>query len=229
MSMKEKKFFAILIVTSFIFVISFSSNAKESDSLLEESYGKKIQKYLERSDNEEVSMSKSLELCENNTIVLPQKEINMAKDFYVSAGSDKKDAEGLAVEYVKEVNSLYQEAIKNGYTATDEEIKEHLELLKKEIDIAENKEEIYVFINTFDNEQDYWDFQFEMFKKDLPIQKYIAAKEQAFLDKCIKNNSKKTEARKVDATAVLEYQDEWDKQFLNMKENVVNKYDFLVE
>ena len=126
MSMKEKKFFSILIVTSFIFVISFSSNAKESDSLLEESYGKKIQKYLERSDNEEVSMSKSLELCENNTIVLPQKEINMAKDFYVSAGSDKKDAEGLAVEYVKEVNSLYQEAIKNGYTASDEEIKEHL-------------------------------------------------------------------------------------------------------
>lgn len=140
-----------------VFTVSFSSIAKEVDTLLEESYGKKIQRHLEFSNSEEVIMSKSLELCEK-----------------------------IKLCYLKQ--------------------------------------------NTFDNEQDHWEFQFEMFRKDLPIQKYIAAKEQTYIDKCVfKNNSKNAVTGERETIAVFEYQDEWDKQFSNMKENVVKKYDFSVE
>ena len=43
------------------------------------------------------------------------------------------------------------------------------------------REEIYNFINSFENEDAYWKFQFEMLKKDLPIQKYVSDKEKNLL------------------------------------------------
>ena len=138
----------------------------------------------------------------------------------MTSGYEEKEAEELAIQYVKEINVLYQEAIANGFTVTDEEIQEHLDQLKKQYETAENKDEIYAFMNKFENEQAYWDFQFEIFKKDLPIQKYNAAREQEFIEEQTVNDN---------PDEMLKAQDEWTDEFQDMKEDAIEEYDFTIE
>ena len=56
----------------------------------------------------------------------------------------------------------------------------NLEELKQFINQSENKEDAMAIIEQFDSEEDYWNYEFEVYKKDLPIQKYMAAKEKEF-------------------------------------------------
>ena len=66
------------------------------------------------------------------------------------------------------------------YTVTDQEVYDYLEKLKVFIEQSDNKEDAMAIIEQFDSEEDYWNYEFEVYKKDLPIQKYMAAKEKEF-------------------------------------------------
>ena len=83
----------------------------------------------------------------------------------------RKDAE--------ERNALYVEAIKNGYTVTDEEICAWLDELRTNLE-ADTTGVYQAAMEGFDSEEAYWDYEYEVYKVDLPIQKYVAAKEQEF-------------------------------------------------
>ena len=61
---------------------------------------------------------------------------------------------------------------------TDQEVYDYLEKLKVFIEQSDNKEDAMAIIEQFDSEEDYWNYEFEVYKKDLPIQKYMAAKEK---------------------------------------------------
>lgn len=185
-----------------------------------EKWGDSIQKYTDTVINHDKAIAESLEPAEDGKIILPQTEIDMAKDFYLSAGYGEDEAESLALQYVKEINVLYQEAISNGYTASDEEIREHLDKLKEQYQTAENKEEMQAFMDKFENEQAYWDYQFEIYKKDLPIQKYNAAREKEFLEEQASGNGQ---------TERLAAQEEWEDEFEYEKKAAVEASDFVVQ
>lgn len=182
-------------------------------------WGDSIQKYVGEFDAHDNAMEESLKQAKDGRIILPQIEIDMAKDFYIISGYEEQEAERLAVQHAKEINALYQEAIANGYTASEKEIREYLEELKRQFQIADNKEEIRIFMDRFESEQAYWDFQFEVYKKDLPIQKYNAASEREFIEE--QNAGGEQDG--------LEIQDRWVEEFERRKAKMVEKYEFVVE
>ena len=182
-------------------------------------WGDSIQKYADKIDGGDKAIEKSLKPAVDGRIVLPQTEIDMAADFYLISGYGEKEAKELALEYVKEVNALYQEAIANNYTVTDQEIEEFLEEQKRQYEQAENKEEVYAFMGRFENEQEYWEFQAEIYKKDLPIQKYNAAREREFMEEQISDGS----------ADGLEFQEKWEDEFNKQRAEAVEKYEFVVE
>lgn len=160
---------------------------------------------------------------------MPQIEIDQAKDFYISAGYSDAEAQEAAIAYVKEINTLYQEAIKHGYAVTDDEISAHIEQMKVDFQNAENKDEIYDFINSFENEEAYWDFQFEMLKKDLPIQRYVADKENEYINRNTPNNLSASANSVEYSDKVLEVQEEWVDQFEAIKDDAENRYEYKIE
>lgn len=71
----------------------------------------------------------------------------------------EEEAKSKAVEYVMEREALYQEALRNGYTVTEQEVLDFLEEQKEFIQMADNKEEVMAVINQFDSEEEYWKLQ----------------------------------------------------------------------
>ena len=103
-------------------------------------------------------------------------DIEQTKAFYTFTGLSEEAAQEKAVAYVQEREALYQEAIEHGYTVTDEEVWEYLEQLKDTIADAENGEEAQLIMDQFDSEEDYWNYEFYVYQKNLPIEKYVQAK-----------------------------------------------------
>ena len=48
-----------------------------------------------------------------------------------------------------------------------------MEELKKYITTSDNKDDAYAVMNSFKSDQEYWDYEFNVYQKDLPIQKYV--------------------------------------------------------
>ena len=226
----KRRIIPVILVFSFVCILSRSAMAEPSSLDKVKTWGDSVQKYVTNPIEEDTAVIQSLEVAKNNEIILPKVEIEQAKDFYIAAGYEEKEASELAVTYVKEINTLYQEAIKNGYTVTEDEISAYIEQMKKQFKSAENKEEIYNFINSFENEDAYWKFQFEMLKKDLPIQKYVSDKEKNFIDASIPNN---TSTRTIDnseyADKIMEAQEKWIDEFENMKDTAESNYSYTVK
>lgn len=221
----KKQIISVFLVFGLVCMLFISAMETNSNSSKVELWGEAVQEYVTSPIGEDAAVLRSLDVAVDNKITLPQIEINQAKDFYIIAGYGESEAYELAITYVKEINALYQEAIKNGYTVTEDEISAYLEQLKTEFNSAGNSEEIYSFINSFESEEEYWNFQFEMLKKDLPIQKYVAAMESEFVNASI-SNVPATET--YDATSE-EVQGEWERQFENMKDIVKTSYSYSIE
>ena len=112
---------------------------------------------------------------------------------------------------------MYQEAIKNGYTVTDEEVWTYLDELKKIIDSAENKEDAYAIMSAFDSEDEYWAYEFKVYQKNLPIQNYVKALETQFYEEY--SNSEK--AKSIEQT--------WEDYFENYKQELVQQKQYEVK
>lgn len=158
MKIKARIIIPGLIVTALLIVFVFPSPDKNANSSLMSEWGKILKGYAENTSDDPEAMARQ--------------EIQQATDFYILSGMNREDAEKEAARYVSQRNALYEEAIGKGYSVTDEEVREYLEQLKKTIDSADNREDVYTIMKAFDSEQDYWDFQFKVYQKDLPIQKY---------------------------------------------------------
>ena len=71
-------------------------------------------------------------------------------------------------------------------------------------------------IQQFDSEEDYWNYEFEVYKKDLPIQKYMAAKEKEFKEVAPQ------------AKSINEIEEEWQEYFVLIKAQAVENEEFKV-
>ena len=148
--------------------------------------------------------------------VITNKEVEQAMMFYTTFGMNQEDARKQAVLYVEEREALYQQAIEAGYTVTDQEVYDYLEKLKVFIEQSDNKEDAMAIIEQFDSEEDYWNYEFEVYKKDLPIQKYMAAKEKEFKEVAPQ------------AKSINEIEEEWQDYYEQIKAQAVENEDFKV-
>ena len=53
------------------------------------------------------------------------------------------------------------------------ELDQYIAELKETVSTAENREVAQDIIDSFDSEEDYWKYERELYKKLLPIQKYV--------------------------------------------------------
>ena len=108
-------------------------------------------------------------------ILITDSELNQMSDFYVLQGKSRQEADKIAKEYAQEYNALYVEAVKNGFDATDEEVKTYVDSLKEELNKPENKEQLNSVIKGFGS-----DYEYMVYQKQLPIQKYVKSLEKKY-------------------------------------------------
>ena len=113
-------------------------------------------------------------------ILITDSELNQMSDFYVLQGKNRQEADKTAKEYAREYNALYVEAVKNGFDATTEEVKTYVDKLKAELNKPENSEQLDSVIKGFGSEDEYWDYEYMVYQKQLPIQKYVKSLEKKY-------------------------------------------------
>ena len=143
-----------------------------------EMYGRNLKKDY---DSDEMSV-----YFKGKTAVITKKDLEMSIDNLVLSGLKEENAIKEAVKLTMEREALYEEAVAEGFNVTDDEIKDYFEELKGTMDKAENKVQVDAIIKGFGSEEKYWDFEFGIYKKDLPIIKYQEALETQYNDKDIK-------------------------------------------
>lgn len=149
-----------------------------------------------------------------NEILITNTEIEQAKEYYLLNGYTNDEAEKTAVDYMGKYNALYVEAIKKGYSVSDDEIYAYLETLKKSLDEAENQDDIQALIDGYGSEEDYWNYEYKVYQKSLPIQNYVRDLETEFASQCELERGSE------------EFQEEWLDYFESYKENLMNGQDY---
>lgn len=147
-------------------------------------------------------------------ILITNTEINQAVEFYTLSGDNKDDSTTKAVSYAETYESLYLEAIKNGCSVTEDEVKGKVEELKELMDTAENKDEIKKVMDPFGSEEAYWEYEYKVYTKSLPIEKYRASLEETFADQSQYEQGSE------------EYLDAWNKWYDAYQKELVNKQEF---
>ena len=135
-------------------------------------------------------------------------------------GYDEDKALEAAKEYLIKREAIYMEAVSNGYSATDEEVWEYLDTLKETINSAENSEDIISVIEQFDSEEDFWNYEFIVYKKDLPAQNYISDMEDNY-----DNNALRTKSSVTDAASDAKSAESWEIYFETLKDGLEEKYE----
>lgn len=154
-------------------------NLDNAKAVMEET-GKIIKKY---SDNKELEAI----YLKGKEAVITRADIEQTIDFLMlKGGLDEESAIKEAVKRVTEREAIYEEAVANGFAATDDEVKAYHEELKQTMSKADNKDTIEAVIKAFGSEEKYWDYETKISKKDLPIIKYKKALEQQYKDKTVK-------------------------------------------
>ena len=114
-------------------------------------------------------------------ILITSKEIEQAKEFYLLSGSQDDEALQLAITYMEKYESMYLEARKNGFDASDEEIDKKISELKLILPDSNVKDGLQELINAFGSEEAYWEYEKNVYRKSLPIEKYREKLQSEFL------------------------------------------------
>ncbi len=108
-------------------------------------------------------------------------EVEQAAAYYQLGGMSEKEAYAEAVDYARKREALYQETLKNGYQVTSQEVWDYLEHFKEELHEYQNSDMVDTIMEQFDSEEDYWNYEFTVYQKNLPIQNYVHDLEQEYL------------------------------------------------
>lgn len=173
--MKYKCSMLILaIVISLLCFIPALADKKETFNYLE--WGKAL-KNNSKDNSLQSNMDDIKILLKGENAIITVSEVEMGKKFYQASGIPEDEAKNKSIDYFMEYESLYSEADKKGYYATEKEIENYLEQMKESIFSEETdedtKEQFNTIISQFDSEKDYWEYEKEVYKKQLPIQKYV--------------------------------------------------------
>jgi len=214
-----KKFIKIIVIAFGLFILfslSFRlAKADETASTKLSVWGDYLSKLF---TSEKSDVSKNDIVLMGNTGSVTKYDIAIAKQFIIvrdqdTSAAETSAAETEAIQYMEKREALYQAAIKNGFTVTDEEIKSYLDELKKTLEQADNKDDVLAIISKFDSEEAYWAFEYTVYQKDLPIQKYVASLEQEYF----KGNTTSSDADWVNYFEKLKTQLAEDENFQYVK------------
>ena len=212
MKNKEKIIIGILSISSLLLAFGMHVTAQSKEGSIMSAWGKILKVY---SENEEVEKPEIYML--GNSAQITEADIKQGTELFVLSGMDREQAREEAIKYVMKREALYEEAINNGYTVTDEEVRAYLEELKEAINSADNKEDALQVIKAFDSEKKYWDFEFEVYKKDLPIQKYVESLEIMYKTKDTKLSEQTVQA---------DYEEDFNSFFEKYKEKLVEEQNY---
>lgn len=160
---------------------------------------------------EKVVASSDKKLAEvGKNIAITETEINQYTVFYELQGEENPEEKALS--YAKERNALYVKAMENGYDVTDEEVYAYLDELKAMLQKDNNQEMYQSAMEGFLSEDDYWAYEFAVYKVDLPIQKYNAAMKETYREKSNLSGE--------------EFEKAWSEEFEQMKEEAVREQNF---
>ncbi len=171
---------AVISATSFLAVSASASSQEDTlmrrwGSILSELY------YSQQQEASQAALPQDEEIFEKgNQAVITADELNQAAEYYQLGGMSEKEALSEAADYTREREALYQQALKNGYDVTDQEVWDYLEQFKKETDEYSNGSIVDTMMNQFDSEEDFWNYEFTVYKKNLPIQNYVHDLEEAY-------------------------------------------------
>ncbi|MDD3361495.1 MAG: hypothetical protein PHW34_07480 [Hespellia sp.] len=200
-----------IILASLVLVMGIVlalTKAHHSSSSLMAEWGMKLRDFA--GGKEEQDTSKVYAQGEHATVT--QDEIEQAKQFFITSGLSESEAEEKAISYSMEREAMYEKALQEGYDVTDEEVDEYLNELKSMMSTAENKTDIEVLISQFDSEEEYWQYQKEVYRKNLPIQKYVSDLQQQY-----DGNGQETDTA-----------DEWNHYLEQYKTKVVQEENYIV-
>ena len=215
----KKKIIITVLVISIASVISVKSFASNSVTEKFTNWGKTLKEYVIQqrtqtpsSSNEKVSKNDIYMV--GNKALITKSEMELSQKFYEISGSDKETAKQEAEEYLKQENALYVKALEEGYTVTDTEVHEYLKTLKQTLSKAENHKDVENVIKAYGSEDEYWEYMFIVYQKDLPIQKYVSALKEEYTQKrgtCLTSE---------------EFKKDWDSKFEDIKSDLVKEENF---
>jgi hypothetical protein len=212
MKNKAKIIIGILSISSLLLAFGMHVTAQSKEGSIMSAWGKILKVY---SENEEVEKPEIYML--GNSAQITEADIKQGTELFVLSGMDREQAREEAIKYAMKREALYEEAINNGYTVTDEEVRAYLEELKEAINSADNKEDALQVIKAFDSEKKYWDFEFEVYKKDLPIQKYVESLETMYKAKDTKLSKQTVQA---------DYEEDFNSFFEKYKEKLAEEQNY---
>lgn len=176
--MKKK---IVIILASLVLIMGtalVSTKADNSSSSLMAEWGMKLKDFV----GEEEEQDTPQVYAQGDYATVTQDEIDQAKQFFITSGLSESEAEEKAISYSMEREAMYEKALQEGYEVTDEEVDEYLNELKSMVSTAENKKDIEALISQFDSEEEYWQYQKEVYRKNLPIQKYVSDLQQQYYE-----------------------------------------------
>lgn len=200
----------LCLILLFILILSISSYATSLSSVTVEKWGTILAENTKNMECGEV-------YAVGRNSVVTNRDIDQATESFKLSGMDEQSAREEAIKYMSQREALYQAAIENGYSVTDKEVWDYLDELKVTINNADNKEDAFAIISQFETEEDYWNFEFSVYQKNLPIQRYVHDLEQAFMQSS--GDSDKSFATK---------ESEWDQYFEQLKEELVLEEEYQV-
>ncbi len=154
--------------------LNTESHSNEEEFTKMKEWGKILCKYSSKEDSKIYS--------KGNSAVVTVNQWEQYVEYYLLAGETEESARNLATKEAEEYEALYSNAIANGYNVSEEELNSYLEELKQTAQESANKETITVIMEAFPSEQEYWDYQRTVCQKDIPIQKYIEAEREIYMN-----------------------------------------------
>lgn len=206
--MKKK---IIIVLVSFVLIIGIVltlTKAHTSSTSLMAEWGMKLKDSVGGKEEQDTSQV----YAQGDHATVTQDEIEQAKQFFITSGLSESEAAEKAISYSMEREAMYEKALQEGYDVTDAEVDAYLSELKSMMSTAENKTDIEALISQFDSEEEYWQYQKEVYRKNLPIQKYVSE-----LQKQYDENGKETDTA-----------EEWNHYLEQYKREVVQEENYIV-
>lgn len=163
-----KRIWSCVFVIGILCVITLPAALNNTENSVMHAWGNVQKQQLKENTNRSEMI-----VLRGKTAVITESELQQAIEFYKLTGMSDKESEETAVLYLKKREALYREAVKNGFTVTDQEVRDYLEELKRTLYESDNKEDVFAVIEGFGSEEEYWNYEFSVYRKNLPIQKYV--------------------------------------------------------
>ena len=109
--------------------------------------------------------------------------------------------------------------MQEGYDVSDSEIRNYIERLKEVLDNSTNTKDVYALMSQFESEEEYWQFEYKVYQKNLPIEKYLEDLRKRFYDSNIETYQIMSE---------LSIDEKYEEYIESLKEDLEIKEDFQI-